>query len=262
MDARRIPAGCRWTQGMAPHDEVVEGHAEGEIAPHNPLAGTMISIAITDPITIKVRAVLPCGTVRLRDAGHLAHCSCNSSVPSTGGTSGRQNDTYYNSGYQDQYHQGWQNGRGRGRGYFGGVPGCVSGGGATSCSADAQPCRWGSRNPFLAPTTCVVLPFVTGRGSQNPGYQQQQGYSSNRGGRGRGRGRSQPGQSQPAPEPLPDDVEFLAELKGHTGKVTVVAMDQGSGQLFTGSHDGTVRVWSCASGEVRDRRGQGWTVSG
>ncbi|KFM23747.1 Zinc finger CCCH domain-containing protein 59 [Auxenochlorella protothecoides] len=170
----------------------------------------MISIAITDPITIKVRAVLPCGTVRLRDAGHLAHCSCNSSVPSTGGTSGRQNDTYYNSGYQDQYHQGWQNGRGRGRGYFG------------------------------------------GRGSQNPGYQQQQGYSSNRGGRGRGRGRSQPGQSQPAPEPLPDDVEFLAELKGHTGKVTVVAMDQGSGQLFTGSHDGTVRCVSTVDvgGEV------------
>ncbi|RMZ56974.1 hypothetical protein APUTEX25_005036 [Auxenochlorella protothecoides] len=195
---------------MAPHDEVVEGHAEGEIVPHNPLAGTMISIAITDPITIKVRAVLPCGTVRLRDAGHLAHCSCNSSVPSTGGTSGRQNDTYYNSGYQDQYHQGWQNGRGRGRGYFG------------------------------------------GRGSQNPGYQQQQGYSSNRGGRGRGRGRSQPGQSQPAPEPLPDDVEFLAELKGHTGKVTVVAMDQGSGQLFTGSHDGTVRCVSTVDvgGEV------------
>lgn len=57
MDARRIPAGCRWTQGMAPHDEVVEGHAEGEIVPHNPLAGTMISIAITDPITIKAERV-------------------------------------------------------------------------------------------------------------------------------------------------------------------------------------------------------------
>lgn len=28
-------------------------------------------------------------------------------------------------------------------------------------------------------------------------------------------------------------------------------MDESSGQLFTGSFDGTVRVWSCTTGEVR-----------
>jgi F-box/WD-40 domain protein 7 len=50
-------------------------------------------------------------------------------------------------------------------------------------------------------------------------------------------------------EPLPDDVEFLSELRGHTKKVTCLELDQASGQLFTGSYDGTVRVWSCSSGE-------------
>lgn len=64
------------------------------------------------------------------------------------------------------------------------------------------------------------------------------------GGRGRGGGR----------EPLPDDIEALSELKGHTKKVTCLVLDQGSGQLFTGSHDGTVRVWSCTSGEVRQKK--------
>jgi len=45
-------------------------------------------------------------------------------------------------------------------------------------------------------------------------------------------------------------VEALSELKGHTKKITCVVLDESSGQLFTGSHDRTVRVWSCTSGEV------------
>ena len=140
---------------------------------------------------------------------------------------------------------------------------------------------------------------------------------------GRGRGRySGPGDRSAAAqrEPAPTDLEFVAELKGHTRKVrrcgiwngaararlprlcnslghvewaarsvnvqgsvlllllllgrhtarlqlhstpgqsfinqtrcpqvTSVLMDEGSGQLFTGSFDGTVRVWSCTTGEV------------
>lgn len=82
-----------------------------------------------------------------------------------------------------------------------------------------------------------------GRGRQD--YQQQQ--QSGRGGRsdgGRGRGRNTYVRPQ-----APNDVEVLSELKGHTKKVTCLALDQGSGQLFSGSHDGTVRVWSCITGE-------------
>ena len=37
----------------------------------------------------------------------------------------------------------------------------------------------------------------------------------------------------------------------HLPQVTSVLMDESSGQLFTGSFDGTVRVWSCTTGEVR-----------
>lgn len=49
----------------------------------------------------------------------------------------------------------------------------------------------------------------------------------------------------------------MAELKGHTRKVTSVLMDEATGQLFTGSHDGTVRVWSCTTGQVWGNRGDG-----
>lgn len=76
------------------------------------------------------------------------------------------------------------------------------------------------------------------------------GYWGGRGGRGRGR-YSGPGDRAAAAqqEPPPSDLEFVAELKGHTRKVTSVLMDESSGQLFTGSFDGTVRVWSCTTGE-------------
>lgn len=96
-----------------------------------------------------------------------------------------------------------------------------------------------------------------GRGGYSQGFQQGnrgrgRGYF---GGRGRssnyyrGRGQGGRGRGQQAREPLPADIEYLSELKGHTKKVTCVLLDEGSGQLFTGSHDGTVRVWSCATGE-------------
>ena len=86
------------------------------------------------------------------------------------------------------------------------------------------------------------LHLTAGRSSN---YYQQQHQQQQRG-RGRG-GRG----GAPPREPLPADVEYLSELKGHTKKVTCVLLEESSGQLFTGSHDGTVRVWSCSSGEVR-----------
>lgn len=47
--------------------------------------------------------------------------------------------------------------------------------------------------------------------------------------------------------------------RGHASQVTSVLMDESSGQLFTGSFDGTVRVWSCTTGEVRGwLAGCGW----
>ncbi|EFN55265.1 hypothetical protein CHLNCDRAFT_134174 [Chlorella variabilis] len=80
------------------------------------------------------------------------------------------------------------------------------------------------------------------------------GYYDGGGGRARGGaagGRDGPSDRQAAAqrEPAPNDLEFVAELKGHTRKVTSVLMDEATGQLFTGSHDGTVRVWSCTTGQ-------------
>ena len=66
---------------------------------------------------------------------------------------------------------------------------------------------------------------------------------SSRGGRG---GRGYQGRDRSS---LPTDVEFLSELKGHKDKITCLCLDQSNGQLFTGSHDSTVRVWSCSTGE-------------
>lgn len=43
----------------------------------------------------------------------------------------------------------------------------------------------------------------------------------------------------------------------HCRQVTTVLMDDTSGQLFTGSFDGTVRVWSCTTGQVRQGQGGG-----
>lgn len=87
----------------------------------------------------------------------------------------------------------------------------------------------------------------------NRGYWGGRGRRGGRGGRGGGYYQSNQQQSHQQRRSyhhqLPSDVEFLSELKGHTKKITCLSLDYGSGQLFTGSHDGTVRVWSCASGE-------------
>lgn len=48
---------------------------------------------------------------------------------------------------------------------------------------------------------------------------------------------------------LPQDVEFLSDLKGHKRKITCMCLDQERGQLYTGSHDQTVRVWNCQTGD-------------
>ncbi|KAH7616882.1 putative Zinc finger CCCH domain-containing protein 48 [Nannochloris sp. 'desiccata'] len=153
---------------------------------------------------------------------------------------------------------GRYNNRGRGRGdqYYSGGGGRY-GGGMQQQQQNDQYYQGGSRGGG------------GGRGGYHQAYNQsygnfnQGGYRGGARGRGYwgGRGRSPPRGGRGGPdggrggrgaggrEPLPDDVESLSELKGHTKKVTCLELDQASGQLFTGSHDGTVRVWSCTSGE-------------
>ncbi|CAN6314069.1 unnamed protein product [Urochloa humidicola] len=46
-----------------------------------------------------------------------------------------------------------------------------------------------------------------------------------------------------------DGFRFVARLKGHTKAVTGVALPEGSDKLFSGSTDGTVRVWDCNTGQ-------------
>ncbi|GAB4819435.1 hypothetical protein N2152v2_006481 [Parachlorella kessleri] len=98
--------------------------------------------------------------------------------------------------------------------------------------------------------------FRGGRGQQRGrGYFGGRGRNNSYQGGGRGRGPGQGGRGgssvkgPPQPEPLPPDVELLAELEGHTKKVTALAVDVATVQLFTGSQDGTMRVWSCESGQ-------------
>eukprot|EP00208_Stichococcus_sp_RCC1054_P002296 CAMPEP_0206138416 /NCGR_PEP_ID=MMETSP1473-20131121/3309_1 /ASSEMBLY_ACC=CAM_ASM_001109 /TAXON_ID=1461547 /ORGANISM="Stichococcus sp, Strain RCC1054" /LENGTH=420 /DNA_ID=CAMNT_0053531851 /DNA_START=427 /DNA_END=1689 /DNA_ORIENTATION=+ len=67
------------------------------------------------------------------------------------------------------------------------------------------------------------------------------------GGRGRGRGRGRAVTKFNDPE----DIQFLKSLKGHTDSVTCAALDHDLDQLYTGSKDGTVRVWSCSTGECK-----------
>lgn len=90
----------------------------------------------------------------------------------------------------------------------------------------------------------------------NPNYYQQNasagrggGYWGGRGRRGRGGRGGYPSGNRS--HVLPQDVEFVSDLKGHRKKVTCMCLDPGSGQLFTGSHDQTVRVWNCQSGECQ-----------
>ena len=46
-----------------------------------------------------------------------------------------------------------------------------------------------------------------------------------------------------------DGVHGVARLAGHAKVVTGVAMPAGSGTLYSGSLDGTVRAWGCATGQ-------------
>ncbi len=76
---------------------------------------------------------------------------------------------------------------------------------------------------------------------QNTSYAPRgRGRFGGRGGRGGGRGYG----ANAAP-----DVEFVSDLRGHRRKVTCLAVDYANSQLLSGSHDGTVRVWDCTSGQ-------------
>ncbi|CAL4937619.1 unnamed protein product [Urochloa decumbens] len=46
-----------------------------------------------------------------------------------------------------------------------------------------------------------------------------------------------------------DGFRGVAQLKGHTKAVTGIALPEGSDKLFSGSRDGTVRVWDCNTGQ-------------
>ncbi|KAF7050746.1 hypothetical protein CFC21_059066 [Triticum aestivum] len=46
-----------------------------------------------------------------------------------------------------------------------------------------------------------------------------------------------------------DGIRGVARLEGHSKAVTGVAVPEGSGKLFSGSLDGTVRAWDCATGQ-------------
>ncbi len=90
------------------------------------------------------------------------------------------------------------------------------------------------------------------QGDMNTSHNRGGGYWGGRGRRGRGRYSNAPGGSSSGGgrnSVLPNDVEFLSDLKGHKRKVTCMCLDQERGQLLTGSHDQTVRVWNCQTGE-------------
>ncbi|CAO2835016.1 unnamed protein product [Amaranthus hypochondriacus] len=46
-----------------------------------------------------------------------------------------------------------------------------------------------------------------------------------------------------------DGFSMLAQLEGHSEAVTGITLPSGSDKLFSGSKDGTIRVWNCHSGE-------------
>ena len=41
----------------------------------------------------------------------------------------------------------------------------------------------------------------------------------------------------------------MSDLRGHKTKITCLAINDATSQLLSGSHDGTVRVWDCATGQ-------------
>uniref|UniRef100_A0ACD5WIT3 Uncharacterized protein n=1 Tax=Avena sativa TaxID=4498 RepID=A0ACD5WIT3_AVESA len=46
-----------------------------------------------------------------------------------------------------------------------------------------------------------------------------------------------------------DGIRGIARLEGHSSAVTGVAVPEGSGTLFSGSMDGTMRAWDCGTGK-------------
>lgn len=142
----------------------------------------------------------------------------------------------------------FRGGRGGGRGSFGGRGG--RGYQGNNYQSDYQPGGRGGRG---------------GRSFQQQQQQQQQLYSD--GGRGQGRrGRGYWGNSRGGPPtgrgrgrgrtgggriPDPEGIQFRRSLKGHQDQVTAAVLDSATNQLYTGSQDGTVRVWNCETGECQ-----------
>lgn len=46
-----------------------------------------------------------------------------------------------------------------------------------------------------------------------------------------------------------NDIEMMTELKGHTKAIREITLPANSNQLYTGSQDGTVRVWDCTTAQ-------------
>ncbi|KAK9842089.1 hypothetical protein WJX81_007917 [Elliptochloris bilobata] len=151
-----------------------------------------------------------------------------------GGRGGRGYDTGYQGGYQGRGaprggHNGYSNYNDGGFSGYGGADGGGGGG---------------------------------GRGRSNQSRGRGSGYWGTRGapprGGYRGGGRAQDGQLQmggragPGPRRVfdePEDVEFVRVMKGHSKHITTLAVDHTSSQLYSGSADGSVRVWDLSTGQ-------------
>ncbi|CAI5518083.1 unnamed protein product [Closterium sp. Naga37s-1] len=56
------------------------------------------------------------------------------------------------------------------------------------------------------------------------------------------------------------DVEMMTELTGHEKVVRAIALPESSSQLYTGSQDGTIRVWDCTTGQCVSAASMGGDV--
>ncbi|KAL3132562.1 hypothetical protein ABBQ32_009100 [Trebouxia sp. C0010 RCD-2024] len=86
-------------------------------------------------------------------------------------------------------------------------------------------------------------------GYSNQGYGPGAGGRQAWGGRGRGRGRGRAAGRGPLHFPDPEDIKFLKVMKGHTKKVTSIALNPDAQQIYTGSADRTLRVWHMETGQ-------------
>jgi WD40 repeat protein len=67
-------------------------------------------------------------------------------------------------------------------------------------------------------------------------------------GRGAGRAGARTANGGYRYEGEPGDMAFVRALRGHTRQVTAAAIEPGTGKLYTGSQDGTVRQWDVETG--------------